>query len=445
MPVQLPSGQVATSLFENLDFVPQDVYKLVTQSDNQYGLQKSVLNLLMEKIAGSNGTTGQAVNTMEVSTGNRVWRQAVIGNQYPTCVSASQPTLSNGNKTATFNLSDPTFAMLSVGQLVIDSETETMARISSMSEGKLTLDFSTNPLNTTFDANDFKQGHQVIATIYQGGIRNYKAQGGGMTLPDYRIHTVGNYSVDAKIMKEDAAQATYFLFDNKYYYIAKAEMIQFWGAEIADNIYYLRDSAAVTGEYPRGASFLYQIRENGGIMKSFTGAQTLTQVEDIEEELISRGAIGEDSIINVVGGVRYGRQFSNMFTPYYETAGKNSVIETEGLHVSKFKTRMNNIIHFYHDSSFNNVNQSGTGRGNSAMWIPNTPSMSEDGKPISPIANIYYGQQGLQTTVINGKIGRDGKTVAVGSNDQPYCQVTATMDRSKVIMNPEKFVWCAGS
>jgi hypothetical protein len=449
MPQTLPQGQNATSIFEANGFVPEDVYKLVTQSNNQYSLKPSTISLVMQKIANNyGGTTDQSVQALEVSTNNRIWKQAVIGNQYDTFISASQPVLSDGDTVATIKLSDPSFNMISVGTLVFDDTTQTAARVSATSPGEMTLTFSTSALGSSvqaFDSNDFKQGNQGIKTIYQGGNRTYKAQDSSMNLPFYREHRVGSYSVDAMIKREDANQATYFYFNNQYYYIAKAEMMAFWNAEIADNIYYLQDSPAIGGDFPRGATFINQIKNNDGIIKSFQGSQSLSQFEDIEEELIGKGAIGQDCVINIVGGVRYGRNLSNMFTPFFETAGTNNIIGASSLHVQKFKTRMNNVIHWYHDPMFNNVNQMGANRSNSALWIPNTLTKSEDDKMLSPIANIYYGQKGLQTTVINGKIGRDGKTVAVGSNDQPHCQVTATMDRSKVLMCPEGFAWCVGN
>jgi hypothetical protein len=439
----LPIGQTATSLFEQSNYTPLQVYHLVTQTNRAFGLKPSAISVLMRKIAEQAGSQSGIMPTGQI-VGGRIWKQSIIGNQYPFAVSASQPVLTNGNTTASVLLSDPTFKQLSEGSLLVDSVTGTSATIASISEGAMTLTFSANPLSSstkTFDSNDFIKGNQIIYVGYSGGTRTYKAKQGGFQTPFYRDHQIGNFSTDAFIYKEDAGQETYFTYNDEWYYVAKAEMIAFQEMEASMNNYYLRDLPPIGGENPKPASYIWQIKNGGGIVEPNPGGFDLNAIQSIEKRLMKSGAI-ENSTIMIVGGIDYRENLSNVFTPFIQTAGVNNILESyKGLEVSMFQTRLGNKIEFFYDQQFDNMNQSGAFRGNSAMWIPSQGSVSEDGKVLPPITEIYYGEMGLKTTQIDGKVGRNGKSVAKGNNDQPFCQVTGEINQSKILINPEKYVW----
>lgn len=432
----IPIGQNAGSIFDAANFTPLQVYNLVTQTNKAFKMGQANMPKVMRELSKLNGSTGS------ILSGTRTYKFPRIGNQFPYAVSGAAAVLSNGNKTATITLTDSSYKEIGVGSYISDTSTGVSCKVTSISAGVITADLSFSPSGSTvLTANDFAANNQISFIGYNGGTRVYKAQEQGTPLPHYDTYQIGQFTADAFVKAEDANQATWFKLNGQNYYAAKEEMYKIDLMHSAMYNYYLGNYGAIGGENPLPASFLNQLKQYGAMTQSKAANLSLNDFEDIATDFMRQGSVSDGTEMFVFCGLDYAKNISRVLRPYVQTAGTNNILKaTSGLDIRRFEVSglvLNVVVEMY----FENKNQVGAGKSDSAYWVCADGAYSEDGKYIPPIVDVYYGQEGLQRSVILGKKDLMGKHVANPVNDQPFSQVSFEMNAAKVITDVQKCMY----
>lgn len=432
----VPIGQDAFSQFRAAGFTPLQIYTMVTQMKSGYAMSKMALPKVMRELAKMyNGTAS-------IKAQDRVYKFPRLGNLFPFAVS-NGATLSNSNLVATVTLSDSQYMSLGEGATIYDNRTNAFGVISTITPGQMIVSYLSDSLGSgAFTSNDFAVGNQICYVGNSGGIRNYKAAAIALPKPDLVPFQIGQFSSDAFIYAEDAAQGTVFKVNGKDYYIGMTEMNALDLMQAAMTNHFFSLAGEVSGNNPKPASFLNQMKTGGSIMEAKNGYWTLEDFEDkINNWTINSGISGE---VFVLCDQLYATNISRAFRDYIKTAGKDNIFGSDnGLNITRIEIgsiALNVTVEPY----FNNYQMNGGNKKDSALWFSADKTTSVDGKYIPPIVDIYYGEEGLQRTVIEGKKDLAGKSVAKGSNDQPSAQATYEINIAKVLTNPDNFMFHQG-
>lgn len=433
----VPIGQGTSSLFEAQGFTSLQIYNMVTQLKPGFKMSEMKLNRIMRKLAEANN------GTQSIKAGGRVYKFPRIGNVFPYAV-ASSTTLSNADTIATITLSDNAYKGMGIGSIIQDALTSTVATITGISAGTIVCQYDQDPLSAgKFTSSDFAQGTQIKYLGYNGGTVKYQAADIALPIPSYDLYQIGNFSTDAFIRAEDAFQQTQFKVGGKDYVVATTEMNAIDQMMAAQANYMLSDVAERGGDKPLPASYINQIRTKGGMIIPKSSQWSREDFEDILDEWTSRGSVIDGEVFALADTI-YARNVSRVLTPYTETAGKNNIFGADsGLDIRKFECS-GIIVNLVVEQYYNNAQMNGGQYKDSALWFSPKGSATIEGKYVPPIVDVYYGQEGLKRTVIEGKTDSTGNRKAVGSNDQPTTQITYEMDVVKVIADVDKFMWHKG-
>ena len=433
----VPIGQSAYDQFKADGFTSLQIYTMVTQLKKNYQMSRMTLPRLLRKLAEKNG------GTEAIKSGDRIYKFPRIGNTFPFAVSAGS-TLSSDSKTITITLSDPQYQGMGEGSLIQDPNTNTFATIKSISAGVIVATYDQDAVGLgSFSSSDFLPSVQIVYLGYSGGTRQYKAANASLPLPTLVPYQIGNFSDDAFIYAEDAAQQTHFKVGGKDYYIATTEMNVIDRMQASLTNWFFSTAGEIGGDKPKPASFLNQLQTGGGLLLQKNGFWALEDFEDrINDWTVRSGLTGE---VFVLCDTQFQTNVSRVLRPYTETAGVNNILgANSGLDITRFEVGgliLNTIVEPY----FNNHQMNGGNKKNSALFFSPEGSQTLEGKYVPPIVDVYYGEEGLKRTVVEGKTNMQGKRVSNGNNDQPTAQVTLEIDVAKVITNVDNFMWVQGS
>lgn len=432
-----PIGQNAFDQFKALGFTSLQIHKLVTLRKQGYAMSKMALPRLMELMAKAKKGTDS------ILSGDRIYKFPRIGNIYPFAISAGNAVRSNANMTITIPLSDPTSQDIGTGSIISDNKTNVFAEVTSISAGVIVAKYINDSLGSgSFTANDFAVGNQIVYNGFNGGNYQYKAAQSSLALPELVPFQIGTFNADCFIYAEDAAQQTEFNVRGQNYYLASKEMQEIDKMMAAMTNHFFSMNSGRGGDKPLPASFLSQMKTGGSIMEAKNGFWALEDFEDKLNTWSISSAI--DGQVYVICDTLYATNISRVLRPFTETAGVNNIFGAKsGLNVRRFECGAF-IVNVIVDPYFNNYQMNGGNKKDSALWICDTDAKTVEGQSISPIVDVYYGEQGLHRSEVEGKKNAQGKSVAKASNDQPYTQVTYDIQIGKVLANPDNFMWHQG-
>jgi hypothetical protein len=435
----VPNGGVASQIWTAQNLSPLNRYSLVVQTSPEFAMGKRKMPKLMSYLSRdskSGGVVGGSAIKVDKS-GNRSYTVYRKGNEYPTILSAGTPTLSNGNTVAVVTVSNSDFRGYPKNSLVRDNVTNTNAIVTSAENGVLTLRFRGNTNGATaFTASDFVTGNYVLFVGYTGGVLQYEVPQFDYPYPDGDVYTIGQFNDGCTILAEDANFKTWFNWMGKPYYALGKEMNTINRMESAMYNMYLGDTPAVaSANNPTSQSFLSQIKQYGGLLWTSTPNTT---VEEFEDKVIDfkRTGVSSDTIY-IFCGLAYFSKVSRALRPYIETAGNNSVLKkVMGLDIMEFNIAGSNIV-LIPEMYFENVNQVGGNKSNTAYWISGDGAQDEQGNYLPPVFDAYYLQDGIKRNVNRGKMDEFGVHQAESSNPQPYTQINFDLDGAKILANPK--------